>query len=744
MIYLPFALLGAAAQGVQTILLRELLSLANGSEPVLAFGLSGWLLMAVVGGLLGDWLVRARFRGRPVAAPLLGVLLALPPATAFALLCARLSKSLLPGEPGNPLPLLWVGGISLFSCGIAALAHGLAFPLLLAHRRAPARASSAVDGGTAYGSDALGMAVAGALLSFLLLGAVPGFALAWAFACLPVAAILPQYGKSRRRNAYTTLGFAGAAVLGAAALWQADGGTRGWLWKHYFRAPMALLSVSETAYGTVETVAYQGMASVYRNGLLDQSLPGQEARDNVVHAAMLQVDSPRAVLLVNPGLGCAVWHVLAYSPQLMQSVDAPPDLIPSVSSLLCPAHRTAVDAPAMQRAIADPFTWLRRCTQHFDVVIVRVPEPLSLGSARFASAEFVREAARVVAPGGVLAFGPLVGGGPMGGGPFLARNRTMYDTFQQAAGGTAVTGGDTPWLLARPGGEPVDLDFASLWARAKARGIRVFSPAELCDEFGRKRNEFELRYARTYNPLGAGLPAGDPPAVSTLSRPSVVSQTQRAWLQAARDPAVRLFASGQHASRWWWLLATVPLFLALPRCQRRPPLPVLIPAMYSAGFWSGLILWSVLCLFQADRGSLAQHLAAINGIHMLGMGLGATAYAKLRAHRLALVVAITTASLATIGCLHLAGPLRSFPLALLMAGTGGLLPGLAFASLSTSPAGRELPGTLLAADLAGGLTGLVTGACVLLPMGALVPTPILALVPLFVGCVLAPARQAVG
>ncbi|MBT7165424.1 MAG: hypothetical protein HN904_21770 [Victivallales bacterium] len=728
MIWLPFLLFGAGAHGVQTILLRELLALSNGSEPAVAFGLAGWLMLAVLGSLVGD-----RLAQHPRVTPRIqrwtfAALLASPFAALLGLLVARFGKFLAPVEPANPLPLLWLGAVSVLSCGIPALVDGLAFPLLLAFcRSSPDRAGSSHTGGHAYSADALGTAAAGALLSFLLLGLIPGFSLAWSFACLPALGVFALC-----RGRLPAILSLSAVLLGTAGLWLLDHGTRRWLWQHYHHAPMSLLAVHEAPHGVVEVVDYQGSVSIYRDGLLDLSLPDEQGRDDPAHVAMLQVVAPKSVLLVNSALTPALWHVLDHGPASVQCLDAPPDLIPAVRARVCRRQEDALDSPSVQRAVTDPLAWLRECEHRFDVVFLRVPEPLSLGAARACSVEFLQAAWETVADGGVLVFGPITGGGPRGGGTFLDRNRTIHDTFKHACGQAMVTGDEAPWLIVRRGGAPVDLDFASLWRKAKGRGIKGFSPTASTDEFARERNAFELRHAQPHNPLSLETPEPGNASISTLARPRVAAQTLQTWLQVTKDRAAGLLAADPKTTLWWWGLILVPLPLAFGLGRKRRRLPPLVIAMYAAGFWSALVLWGVLCAFQATHGSLFQYLATINGAHMLGMGLAASAFSRLRSRRLLAFLALCALSAGAVLWLRLPGNRVPFWAAALLGAVSGTLPGGAFAIASGAAPAQRLPGTLYATDLAGGLAGFAVGVCVLLPRGIIHPPVATLLLPLLI------------
>ena len=199
-----------------------------------------------------------------------------------------------------------------------------------------------------------------------------------------------------------------------------------------------------------------------------------------------------------------------------------------------------------------------------------------------------------------------------------------------------------------------------------------------------------------------------------------------------KDRAAGLLAADPKTTLWWWGLILVPLPLAFGLGRKRRRLPPLVIAMYAAGFWSALVLWGVLCAFQATHGSLFQYLATINGAHMLGMGLAASAFSRLRSRRLLAFLALCALSAGAVLWLRLPGNRVPFWAAALLGAVSGTLPGGAFAIASGAAPAQRLPGTLYATDLAGGLAGFAVGVCVLLPRGIIHPPVATLLLPLLI------------
>jgi predicted membrane-bound spermidine synthase len=739
-----FLALGASAHTVQTVLLRDVLALSNGSAPAVSLGVASWMLAVAIGGWLGDVWERERLGKHHSIDVGFWVLSCLPFVSIACACIPRMMRVIIPVEPGNSLPFMWLAVLAAGVCIVPGLCHGFAFPLLLRANQDSKGAGFVVDGhgGHAYAFDTFGAAVSGVLLSFVFLRLAAGIQLAVWVSMTPLPAYLWQVRHTAgaadrlRRNRIPLLLSLSVLISFTILGGRVQQRLYAWYWRHAPRSPMQLVGIAHSAYGVSELVAYSDQTSVYMSGRLHFTLPPDPARHAMADTMMLQRPVGARVLLVNGVLSSALVRVLKHGPQKVDCLEQPPDIRALCEPYMSRSHREALDCASVRVIYADPLSHLQQSSTTYDVVMVLLPEPSTTGTARYCSVEFLRAVSARLAPGGVLGLGPISGCGAYATKGFLARNSTLYHTAWQAwKRKVAVSGGD-PWLItweaasAAPG-----LDFARLYQRAVIRGTPNYDPSVLTDEFSVERNRHELSTGTVYNPLQTSDGQQVATQVSSLMTPLAAGLTMHAWADVGADRLRGILRSADDPT-WVWYLPAIALCLlvaVIPPFGERTGRTARL-SVYLAGFWAGLMQFSVMIVFQSYLGTLYQHVALLIGAHMLGMGLASRAAATyplpvplVRAVYLLGVPALFLLPLASV-CPR---PLL-LPSVAVLSLIVGSVPGLAFARGATTMTSQSSGGlgSLYAWDLIGGLLGYVVGALALLPAGGLLPSPAISVVPI--------------
>jgi spermidine synthase len=394
-----FVLIGFTAVIAQIVLMRELLVAFYGNEISLGIILANWLLWTALGsGVVGRLGGRIQNPRRLMAGLQVVVGIAFP----AAILVVSASRNFFHPTPGEilgpgPMFLTSLAGLSIF-----CLASGMLFA---AGSRACAREAGApaVEASSSvYLLEAVGSGIGGLLASLLLIRYLDAFQIALAVSLLNLlaAAILAVATPRLRRIAIGALlavfAFAVIPVLSK----RLETISRAWLWRGFH-----VVATHNSIYGNLAVVQTEGTRSLFENGLAVFTVPDPAAAEEAVHYALLQHPSPRSLLLIGGGVNGSLAQALQYTS--LERVDYV-ELDPAVFDLAAqyfPAQWQAIRSdPRVRLHNMDGRLFLKNTPETFDVIILNLPDPETALLNRFYTAEFFREAAARLSPGGVFSF----------------------------------------------------------------------------------------------------------------------------------------------------------------------------------------------------------------------------------------------------------------------------------------------------------------------------------------------------
>jgi spermidine synthase len=367
------AILGAASAAFQTLFFREFFASFGGNEAVLASVLGPWLLLTA----LGAWLGR---HGSRAPSRVAGALFAYGLLSAASLTAARALPGLFPATaaPGAATAL----GLAFVLLAPSCLVSGLAFSWLAAEDR------EAPGPGRAYLAESVGAALAGALLSLLLLGQVPAFALQGLFwAAVALAAAL---GLARR--VAILVGGLGAALGIAFALLPVGDWALAAQGAHLEGA-----TEQESAFASIVVSRQGGQTTVYadRQPLATQSEP--EAAEEAAHLPLALHPGPRTVAVIGVAPTGTVAEILRHGVERIHYVLEDP-----VLAEVLRAEFADLRAPAVEAVTEDARRFLRGRPGAFDAILSFSPEPTSAQLNRVFTTEFFALARRALRPQGLL------------------------------------------------------------------------------------------------------------------------------------------------------------------------------------------------------------------------------------------------------------------------------------------------------------------------------------------------------
>lgn len=375
-------LAGFGFGGGQQMLLREFVSLLYGEEVVLLLVTGAALLAASLGYRLGE-----RLGGRALVGLLLG--------------CAAL-QLLSPG-----LPRLVVAGLCWLRGGtgpeLVAVLAGFAFvaaapfaallPALLRERGSAGERLAALRRG--YTAELLGFAVGAATATML--GGLPDLRLGLHALAL-VAIVQLLLGRWRWTTACAAAALVCVALRGPLAQAGADAVYRH---KHRIAGAQVLWSV-DSPYQRVEVVRAPGRGMMlYLDGLRDLDARDLDALNHYLARVPARLMRPAQALLLGNGTLSLVPELAALSGSLL-TVEIDRAVVDAGVRFFTPAAPLAA-LTNWSLIEADGKAFLAASARRFDLIVVDLPSPLTLGEAYLHTREFYTLCRSRLRPGGVLA-----------------------------------------------------------------------------------------------------------------------------------------------------------------------------------------------------------------------------------------------------------------------------------------------------------------------------------------------------
>ena len=415
-----FGMLGFAATIGQIVALRELLTVASGSELAIAVVFPAWLLWTAVGTVVGGRVPAPR---RPDLFAWLQI--ASGPILVGTLFLIRGARSLIGIDAGELVSVTNILGIACATLAPFCLISGSLFTLACSvlASRIPAWNRSP---GLVYGVEGLGAGVGGLLFSLALIHWFNALEIALGVAVtlwLSGFLLLRQeqgLGRVRSFLVFAFLAVLAAALAGANRL---DRASRQWQWPGF-----DLIESRETIYGHIAVVARGSERSFFENGLWNFTVPDLLSAEESVHYALLQHPRPERVLLLGAGVSGSLAQVLEHpSIRQVDYVELDPAIIELGRIHLSAEATAALEDSRVRLHFRDGRRYLSETVTLYDVILLNLPEPFTAQLNRFYTKEFCQLAVAKLNEGGILSFSasaPETALGPTQAG-YL---RVLYDT----------------------------------------------------------------------------------------------------------------------------------------------------------------------------------------------------------------------------------------------------------------------------------------------------------------------------
>lgn len=692
----PLFAAGAVSILAQTVLLRELMAMAHGTEVTLGFGLAAWVL----GGAAGS---AAASNLWPRGGGAQGLALCFTVAAILALTSLAFLRgfgSLAGYLPGQGVSVSHLALMALIAMAPLGSAFGAAYVFGVRHLenlgcRRPA--------GRAYWAEAAGCLAAGGaftfLLAFVLTGA--GAMLAVAASCWGAAALLFRW-KTARAMAFLMAVMASALLLFGQR--RIDRAIQAWAFPGYH-----LASSASSPYGQTVTAVRQGQRDVFHNGYPVFHYPMLPSPDDEELAAwgLLHAEHIGDVLLVG-GAG-ALPLLLGSGAARVAYAQQDPALAQAINKAASASGTSFFSRAEIELIKTDGRVSIENSPGGYDLIIISLPMPASLSLNRYYSREFFATVHRALRPGGAVVLG-LCGSQAAMEGIRAELAGTVMAAMAQASSRVEVIPGETVYLVGLKSGTAVPEKVMAKRLKERGAALNIFSPNHL----RQRLEDIRLRRAGVEDRLRGCEPNLD-------LRPKALAAGIILWQKTFSPGWAEAYGFLARQARWLWLLLAV-LFFG-PRLRHGG-------AAFTAG--AAAMGLQALCLWglQIGSGVLYQWIGLGNALFMAGTALGAWLHTVWPPAKSAKIAFWESAS-ALLALAFLAGqawlriPFWGY---LPCSALAGAILGLEFPALVSDKAAEHgsmesaVAGRLYSFDLAGGFFSALAAGVVLIPAWGMVQT----------------------
>ena len=587
----PF-LMGFLAAAFQVYLLREFGAEFYGNELIFGLFLGSWLLWGGVGSLVRP--PRRPGAGEARLAGLYGGVIVLFFAGLVTLRFSHKLMGILPAELTGLIPALGF-----------ALLFGLFLSFPLGHSFALNAGSHGGGVPAVYILESAGAAAAGLVVNFVLIPRLSN----WQGAAIVGAAAAVMVLVAMKPGRWKVL--PAAAVVLAAVLAGFDLPSQKAAWK-----PLSLIEARDTPYGKLQVIRNREQVTFFDNGLAVFSHPDEGAAEESIHFALLQLDSPRNVLLVGGGASGGAAEALKYPSARVDCVELDPAVIRQAKKLLTGPDRAALDDPRVRIFYRDGRSFIAGTADRYDAILLNLPEPATAQINRYYTREFFLQVRRTLRPDGIFGFVVPSAENYISDalGQFLS---SLATTLRGVFPNVAAVPGANCVFLASDG--PVSIDPGRLSASIVRLGLdlRFVSPDMLRARLDPGRVEY----------LAGKLSAPGARVNRDLVPVSYYFHSVL-WAGQFRGIESRVLRAAGRIGPGWMLDAPLAAFalalLLLAIFRRRSPARLLVPVAVM-GFTSVAVELAVFVAFQARFGFVYGKIPLLLALFMAGLAFGSFA-----------------------------------------------------------------------------------------------------------------------
>jgi spermidine synthase len=373
-------IIGFVSSAVQLLLIREIMNIAGGYELITGTFLGSWLIGSAAGAALARRSALTNIRK-------INLIFSLGPAVTVLLLMTLDRLFLYSGETPSYLLSVIITLLSLFPfCFLS----GFTFIKLIEY----SEKSAGYQAGKSFSTETTGAIVAGLAVSILTAWFLNTYQLLILIIIFNLAYVLFSfYDISKKRKIGTTC----IITVLALCIIILNPDT---FFRQQFLHGVNVRDSHDTPYGNITTALYNGEKSVYYNQRLQSWSNDEIEREENIHYAMLQHNTPENILIISGDIKSNIKEILKYNVDKVVFVERDPALIRSG------INTNDTLSKKLTEISDDAFIYIKNTKENFDVVLLLLPPPSTLLINRFYTTEFFTEVKKRIGTKGIFACSP--------------------------------------------------------------------------------------------------------------------------------------------------------------------------------------------------------------------------------------------------------------------------------------------------------------------------------------------------
>lgn len=371
---------GFVSSSIQLLMMREIMNITGGYELITGSFLGSWLIGSAIGAALAGKSTLNDIRK-------INLIFSLSPIISLLLMLFLSRVFLSPGETPSFLAALIYTLIVLIPFCIVS---GFTFIKLITI----AGSENNFVLGKAFSIETTGGVISGITISLLTAGLLGTYKLLMLIILLSVTYVLITYFIQRSESKISTkflILFLSALII----FLNPDV-----FFRQILLPAVKVTGTEDTPYGNITKGEYRGEESMYYNQRLLAYNDDVTEREEDIHYAMLQSDSPEKVILISGSLQTHLPEILKYPVSNITYIERDPSLVkyqsPAVDKI--PGKVVIVNS--------DAFRYIRNSNESADVIILLVPPPTTLLINRYYTTEFFTEVKKRLKKDGIFMCSP--------------------------------------------------------------------------------------------------------------------------------------------------------------------------------------------------------------------------------------------------------------------------------------------------------------------------------------------------
>jgi spermidine synthase len=373
-------IIGFVSSSIQFLLMREILNVTGGYELITGSFLGSWLIGSAIGASIAGKSTLNDIRK-------INLVFSVSPLISLVLLLFLSRIFLNPGEsPSFLVAIIYTFLVLIPFC----LVSGFTFIKLITF----AGSGNKFVPGKSFSIETIGGIAAGVIIAVLSAGLLNTYKLLLLVALMSIGYALTTYYIKRPKTKISAKFIIG--ILGILIIFL----NPDLLFRQILLPGIKVTGTQDTPYGNITEGKYKGEESLYYNQRLLAYNNDATEREEDIHYAMLQSESPKKVILISGSPRTHIPEILKYPVSRIIYIERDPALVKYETS---GGDKFPGNVEIVNR---DAYRYISKSSETVDVIILLVPPPSTLLLNRYYTTEFFALVKKRLNPDGIFMCSP--------------------------------------------------------------------------------------------------------------------------------------------------------------------------------------------------------------------------------------------------------------------------------------------------------------------------------------------------